>query len=75
MTREEAAAALQAAGGWFKSSRSGGTGECVELTFAVPGFVGMRHSTKPGPLLTFTAAEFGEFLADAKNGHLDYLIG
>lgn len=32
------------AAGWFKASYSGGQNGCVETTFAVPGWIGVRDS-------------------------------
>ncbi|WP_067679987.1 DUF397 domain-containing protein [Nocardia miyunensis] len=58
---------------WFKSSRSGGTKECVEIAHLDNGAVGVRDSKNPtGPALVFTPAEWDAFtteLSDGKFGH------
>ncbi|MEU1527705.1 DUF397 domain-containing protein [Nocardia rhamnosiphila] len=47
---------------WFKSSRSGGAKECVEVAFLDGGHVGVRDSKNPtGPALVFTATEWDVF--------------
>ncbi|WP_433759131.1 DUF397 domain-containing protein [Nocardia sp. CA-135398] len=49
---------------WFKSSRSSGKDECVEIAWLPGGHVGVRHSKKPdGPALTFTPSEWDAFTA------------
>lgn len=57
---------------WFKSSRSSGTKECVEVAFVDGGMVGVRDSKNPaGPALVFLPAEWDAFAADAGAGKLD----
>ncbi|MBF6447487.1 MULTISPECIES: DUF397 domain-containing protein [Nocardia] len=57
---------------WFKSSRSGGTKECVEVAFLDGGAVGVRDSKNPGgPALVFTPAEWDAFTSIVGNGGLD----
>jgi hypothetical protein len=57
---------------WFKSSYSGGGGQCVEVaTNLVPsrGVVAVRDSKDPaGPALSFPAEAFGAFLAGVRDG-------
>lgn len=49
---------------WFKSSRSGGGQECVEVAFLSRGGVGVRDSKDPGgPALVFTSEQWDRFLA------------
>ncbi|MFF0610194.1 DUF397 domain-containing protein [Nocardia tengchongensis] len=49
---------------WFKSSRSGGGQECVEIAFLHRGGVGVRDSKDPGgPALVFTGEQWDRFLA------------
>lgn len=56
---------------WFKSSRSGGTKNCVEVAFLLNGRVGVRDSKSPSdPPLVFTAAEWSGFTAAASRGEL-----
>lgn len=60
-----AAAELFGVDGWFKAkaSNDNGTG-CVEVTFGVPGVVGLRDSKHPeGGAFAFTAAEWRAFRA------------
>lgn len=57
---------------WFKSSRSSGTKECVEMAHLDGGLVGVRDSKNPtGPALVFTPGEWDVFLAGAKSGDFD----
>lgn len=57
---------------WFKSSRSTGMKECVEVAFVDGGMVGVRDSKNPtGPALVFTPGEWDAFTADASTGTLD----
>ncbi|MFE9327312.1 DUF397 domain-containing protein [Nocardia sp. NPDC052278] len=52
---------------WFKSSRSGGQNECVEIAWLSGGHVGVRDSKNPnGPALTFTPSEWDAFTAVVK---------
>ncbi|MFI9632865.1 MULTISPECIES: DUF397 domain-containing protein [unclassified Nocardia] len=49
---------------WFKSSRSGGGKECVEVAHLAGGMVGVRDSKNPtGPALVFTPAAWDAFTA------------
>ncbi|MEV5839646.1 DUF397 domain-containing protein, partial [Nocardia sp. NPDC052112] len=42
---------------WFKSTRSGANGDCVEVAFLPNTLVGVRDSKNPsGPALVFTPA-------------------
>lgn len=54
---------------WLKSSRSGGSENCVEIAF-LPGLaVGVRDSKDPaGPALVFTAAEWSSFTGAITRG-------
>ena len=48
---------------WSKSSRSSGTGQCVEVARNLPGVVAVRDSKDPdGPNLLITPAEWQIFL-------------
>ena len=58
--------------GWFKSSRSSGNGQCVEVAHLEDGATAVRDSKdRRGPALVFTAAEWAAFLAGAKVGEFD----
>ncbi|MGX1805233.1 DUF397 domain-containing protein [Nocardia sp. NPDC055321] len=57
---------------WFKSSRSGGSKECVEVAFLGDGDVGVRDSKNPtGPALAFTPGAWDSFTSDVAAGKFD----
>ena len=58
---------------WRKSTRSGSSGNCVEVADNLPGGqVALRDSKDPsGPVLVFTAAEWAAFVGGAKDGEFD----
>ncbi|WSV85642.1 DUF397 domain-containing protein [Nocardia sp. NBC_01009] len=57
---------------WFKSSRSDGSRNCVEVAFLPNSLVGVRDSKNPsGPALTFTTAEWSAFTSAATRGEFD----
>ncbi|WP_425300525.1 DUF397 domain-containing protein [Nocardia wallacei] len=59
---------------WFKSSRSGGAKNCVEVAFLPNGLVGVRDSkARSGPALVFSGAEWSAFTAAAERGVFDPL--
>ncbi|MCT2276933.1 DUF397 domain-containing protein [Micromonospora chalcea] len=52
---------------WRKSTRSNGSGNCVEVADGLPGVVGLRDSKDPtGPVLTFGRADWSTFVASVK---------
>lgn len=54
--------------GWFKSSFSNGSGNCVEVRFTSDG-VGVRDSKdRGGPQLSFTPSEWSAFLKGVNDG-------
>lgn len=54
---------------WFKSSRSSGTRECVEVAHLRSGLVGVRDSKNPaGAALVFTPAAWDAFTGGISNG-------
>jgi hypothetical protein len=56
---------------WFKSVRSNGSGNCVEVAF-VDGVVGVRDSKDPnGGVLEFAAENWAAFVAAVRSGRLD----
>ncbi|WP_227996974.1 DUF397 domain-containing protein [Nocardia australiensis] len=49
---------------WFKSTRSSGGKDCVEVAFLPGSFVGVRDSkNSDGPALVFTPGEWDAFTA------------
>ncbi|NNH70803.1 DUF397 domain-containing protein [Nocardia uniformis] len=57
---------------WFKSSRSGGSKECVEVAFIDGGRVGVRDSKNPsGPALVFAPGEWDAFAAGVTEGEFN----
>jgi hypothetical protein len=57
---------------WFKSTRSGPAGHCVEAMHLDGGGVAVRDSKNPnGPALQFTAEEWDAFVGGAKDGEFD----
>lgn len=57
---------------WKKSSRSGSTGNCVEVARNIPGIVAVRDSKDPeGPKLVFGPGAWNEFAAAVRNGRFD----
>ena len=61
---------------WQKSWHSNPNGECVELAALPTGEIAMRNSRFPtGPVLLYTQAEITAFLAGAKDGEFDHLLG
>jgi phosphoribosyl-AMP cyclohydrolase len=60
---------------WIKASRSGNSGDCVELRDQA-GTIQVRDSKAAGtgPILGFSRTEFGAWLAGAKSGEFDHLL-
>jgi hypothetical protein len=62
-------------GEWIKASKSGGDGQCVEMRPADPG-VQVRDSKNPeGETLSLAHTGFAAWVAGAKAGEFDHLIG
>ncbi|MFJ8834055.1 MULTISPECIES: DUF397 domain-containing protein [Micromonospora] len=60
--------ANQATMTWRKSTRSNGSGDCVEVADNLPGVVGLRDSKDPrGPILAFDPAAWSTFVASVKH--------
>jgi uncharacterized protein DUF397 len=67
---------LLAGASWRKSTHSGAVGNCVELAPLASGEVAVRNSRFPhGPVLVYTRAEIAAFLAGAKDGEFDDVLG
>ena len=61
---------------WRKSQHSNPSGNCVELAGLADGTVAIRNSRHPaGPALLCAPAEFSVFLAAARDGEFDSLLG
>ncbi|MER7166715.1 DUF397 domain-containing protein [Micromonospora sp. NPDC000207] len=56
---------------WRKSSRSNGSGNCVEVADNLPEVVGLRDSKDPtGPTLAFEPAAWSRFVLGLKEHDL-----
>jgi hypothetical protein len=56
---------------WRKSTRSGGSGNCVEVADNLPGIVAVRDSKDPqGPALVVEPTAFAAFTAAVKSANL-----
>jgi len=65
-------AALNLAGAaWYKSSRSSGNGNCVEVAVLDEAVAVRDSKDRSGPVLIFTSAEWDAFMAGAKDGEFD----
>ncbi|MEV0807220.1 DUF397 domain-containing protein [Micromonospora sp. NPDC050200] len=54
---------------WRKSTRSNGSGDCVEVADNLAGKIGLRDSKDPiGPILAFSQAAWSHFVAGVKHG-------
>jgi hypothetical protein len=61
---------------WRKSLHSNPSGNCVEIAKLPDGAVAIRNSRYPaGPALICPSAEFSAFLAAARDGEFDRLLG
>jgi Domain of unknown function (DUF397) len=61
---------------WRKSQHSNPSGNCVEIAKLPDGAVAIRNSRYPaGPALICALAEFSAFLAAARDGEFDSLLG
>jgi hypothetical protein len=61
---------------WRKSRYSGAVGNCVEVATLESGEIAMRNSRFPaGPALVYTREEIAAFLAGAKDGEFDDVLG
>ena len=57
---------------WRKSTRSGQTGDCVEVAFLPDDRIAVRDSkNRTGPALIFTAAEWSAFTGGVRDGEFD----
>jgi hypothetical protein len=60
---------------WYKSRRSGGNGNCVEIAVLAGGAVAVRNSRFPaGPALIYTRDEIEAFLGGVKDGEFDFAV-
>jgi hypothetical protein len=56
---------------WHKSTRSSGNGNCVEVAMLDDAVAVRDTKDRSGPVLVFTPAEWGAFVAGAKDGEFD----
>ena len=57
---------------WFKATDSSAGDNCVEVSFADDGDVGVRHSKEPnGAILVYTADEWAAFVGGVHKGEFD----
>ncbi|MET8149380.1 DUF397 domain-containing protein [Actinoplanes sp. NPDC049668] len=58
---------------WHKSTRSNGSGNCVEVATNLTDIVAVRDTKDngSGPVLLFTPAEWDAFVGGAKAGEFD----
>ena len=58
---------------WFKSSRSNGQNNCVEVAFLHNGGVAVRDSkdNNQGPVVIFTATEWDAFIGGVTDGEFN----
>lgn len=64
MTNQDLSAAK-----WHKSTRSGASGDCVEVADNLPEVVAVRDSKdRSGPVLTFSRSEWLAFVEGVKAG-------
>ncbi|MFE3443153.1 DUF397 domain-containing protein [Nocardia sp. NPDC059180] len=57
---------------WFKSTRSTGSKECVEVAHLASGLVGLRDSKNPtGPALVFGPGGWDAFLTGVSEGRFE----
>lgn len=57
---------------WHKSTRSSGSGNCVEVATNLPEGVAVRDTkNRDGATLIFTRAEWDAFIGGAKDGEFD----
>ena len=72
MNHEDTVTALDQAAGWSTSSRTGQGQNCVEVTTAVPGCVGVRDTkNRAAGLLALNRQQWHAFLAAIKQGQFD----
>jgi hypothetical protein len=56
---------------WFKSSRSSGTGQCVEVAIQADGVAVRDTKNRDAGHLEFTPEEWKAFIGGAKDGEFD----
>lgn len=72
MNYADAVTALSQAAGWFTSSRTGQGEACVEVTTAMPGWVGVRDTkNRAAGLLALNRQQWTAFLNAIHEGQLD----
>ena len=72
MNSTDAVIALTAASGWKTSTRTSQGQNCVEVTTAVPGWVGIRDTkNRAAGLLAVNQQQWNNFLNAIRDGELD----
>ncbi|MFF3864244.1 DUF397 domain-containing protein [Micromonospora sp. NPDC001898] len=56
---------------WRKSTRSGSSGNCVEVAIPSRGVMVRDSKDRHGPLLSFTAGQWAGFVKGVKDGSFD----
>lgn len=57
---------------WRISSRSGGSGQCVEVATNLSGIVAVRHSRRPdAEVIVYTDKEWAAFVGGVRDGEFD----
>jgi len=57
---------------WHKSTRSGASGDCVEVADNLPNVVAVRDTKDPdGGMLVFAQSEWAAFIGGVKAGEFD----
>lgn len=57
---------------WRTSSRSAGSGQCVEVATNLAGIVAVRHSKRPGAeVIIYSDAEWAAFTVGVRDGEFD----
>jgi hypothetical protein len=59
---------------WRKSTRSGAAGHCVEIASAASAVFVRDSKDVAGPILTFGARDWAEFVAGVRDGHFDRTV-
>lgn len=56
---------------WRKSTRSGSTGNCVEVAMLLPVVMVRDSKDREGPVVSFTTGQWASFVHGIKSGQFD----